>query len=213
MRLQKQEAGLLSLEASICLTLFIFLMLFMYSFFVTFEARNVMAHAALSTADSLALDVYKTDKLTGKDDLAAFFATLISAANSDSPYVSDSKWYTLSEYSTNWNENIYAGVGADDDEDYQDDYGNHAYVSSAFSNVVRQRFFAYLAGSEDNTEIEKILKRYHIVGGMDGVDFSKSKIVGGKLFVVIRYQMDYEYDVMNIVKMTQEQSVCSKLWK
>ena len=37
MERRSSEKGLLSLEASIAVTIFIFLMLFMYSFFVVFE--------------------------------------------------------------------------------------------------------------------------------------------------------------------------------
>ena len=214
MRMSRSESGVLTLEASICLTLFIFLMLFIYSFFVVFEARNVMAHAVLSTTDSLALDVYRTDKLQGSDDMAAFFDTLFHAAlPNDSPFVTNTKWYTLNEYSSDWNNNIYAGEGSGDDENYLDEYGNKAYVSSAFAEVVKTRFFAYLAGSDQKDDIENVLNRYHVVGGMEGIDFSKSRIIGDKLFIVISYQLDYEYDVMNLLGIQFEQSACSKLWK
>lgn len=214
MRRSRSESGVLTLEASICLTLFIFLMLFVYSFFVVFEARNVMAHAVLSATDSLALDVYRTDKLQGSDDMAAFFDTLFNAAlPNDSSFVTSTKWYTLNEYSSDWNNNIYAGEGSGDDENYLDEYGNKAYVSSAFAEVVKTRFFAYLAGSDRRDDIEKVLDRYHVVGGMEGIDFSKSRIIGDKLFIVISYQLDYEYDVMNLLGIQIEQSACSKLWK
>lgn len=67
------EQGLLSLEASIVVTIFIFLVLFLQSFFVIFEARNEMAHVTLATCNSLALDVYENEQLTHSSATMDFF--------------------------------------------------------------------------------------------------------------------------------------------
>ena len=45
-----KEKGSISLEACIVVPMFIFLMLFMYSFFSFFIARNEIGHAVLATA-------------------------------------------------------------------------------------------------------------------------------------------------------------------
>ena len=214
MRKDAKEGGLLSLEASICLTLFIFLMLFMYSFFVIFEARNMMAHACLASAKSLSLDVYETQAVTGSRDLAGWISSLIrKPLNNDSPFVSTNRWFTLDDVSTTWNENIYASQGDEEDEDYQDHYGNTAYVSQEFASVLRTRFCAYITGTSDEDTADEYLKRYHVVDGFSGIDFSKSKIVGGDLYLVVRYQLEYEFDIFHFLDLSFEQSVCSKLWK
>lgn len=217
--MKKKEDGLLSLEASISLTLFIFLMLFMYSYFVVFEARNVMAHATLTTADSLALDVYQTDTVAGSDDLGTLMYDIYHgvyniAGIEESPFHSSDKWYELDGTSTTWNGNIYvSSEGTANDENFSDRYGNSAYVSSELGEVIKERFFAYLAGSDSDEYINEVLEKYHIVGGQDGVSFSGSRIVDGDLYVVVTYALDYEFDVFDLFNITFEQSACSKIWK
>lgn len=219
MRKLKEQNGLLSLEASICLTLFIFLMLFLYSYFVVFEARNVVAHATLATADSLALDVYQTSKVND-DGLAEVISSIINeAAGKDNPFHSTTEWFKNDDpLSTTWNGNIYAPggssvIGDAADPDYQDNFGNIAYVSTEFEQVLKTRFLAYLTGTDNADEINNYLEKYHIVGGADGISFAGSKIVSGDLYVVVTYKLDYEYDVMDLMNITFTQSACSKLWK
>lgn len=219
MKRLKNQNGLLSLEASISLTMFIFLMLFLYSYFVVFEARNVMAQAALAATNSLSFDTYQTDK-THNDGLAEVIA---SNWKSNSPFYTTSEWYENKDsLSTKWNGNIYApgssaiaNVNNEEtkDEDFSDEYGNFAYVSSEFEDVIKTRFFAYLTGSSDTDEINKYLEKYHIVGGMNGISFADSRIVDGDLYIVVTYKLDYEFDVMDLLNITFTQSACSKLWK
>ena len=69
----KREKGLLSLEACIAVTIFIFMMLFLYSFFVVFEVRNEMGHVTLATANSLSLDEYENYALGSSDTVGQIF--------------------------------------------------------------------------------------------------------------------------------------------
>ena len=80
---KNKELGLLSLEASISLTIFIFLMLFMYSFFVVFEARNEMAHLVLSTANSMALDTYSSNTFEKSNSVAKFIYDIYDTVAND----------------------------------------------------------------------------------------------------------------------------------
>ena len=89
-------SGLLSLEASIALTIFIFLMLFMYSFFVVFEARNEIGHVLLSTADSLALDAFANEAAeTGT--VQEILIVVYGAISNDENYTNVRKWYSGSD--------------------------------------------------------------------------------------------------------------------
>lgn len=219
MNKRKKQEGLLSLEASISLTLFIFLMLFLYSYFVVFEARNVMAQAVLATADSLAYDTYQTGKVNN-DGLAEVIASIVNTVmKNNSPFYSSEEWYKNDDpLSTTWNGNVYvpgseAISGATGDKDYKDEYGNVAYVSTKFEEVIKTRFFAYLTGSDNTEEINKYLEKYHVVGGINGISFADSRIVGNDLYIVVTYKLDYEYDVMDLLNISFKQSACSKLWK
>lgn len=55
----KEELGILSVEATIVLTLFLFFTLFIYNFGYVFRAQNYIAHGTLETAKSLSYKSYQ----------------------------------------------------------------------------------------------------------------------------------------------------------
>ena len=188
----KNEKGLLSLEACIAVTIFIFLMLFLYSFFVVFEVRNEMGHVTLATANSMSLDAYENDTLGESDTIGQIFYNVYGqATNSQNDFTDFRKWY--------------------DDSTVTDENGN-VTLSAEFAGVVKARFIAYLT-SGDADEAEEILKRYHVVNGVDGLDFSGSHISDGKLYLSVKYEIEYEFNVFNLGSNKFEHKACSKLWK
>ena len=175
-----KECGLLSLEASIAVTIFIFLMLFMYSFFVVFEARNEIGHVLLSTADSLGLDAYSSNSLDDDNSLQGIIYGIYGHfAKTDGTFTETEKWF--------------------EDETKVED-------------VVRDRFLSYLAGG-DITEADRILDELNVVGGFDGLDFSKSKVDGDDIVVTVEYELEYEFKVFNLANNAFSQTCSSKLWK
>ncbi len=76
---------------------------------------------------------------------------------------------------------------------------------------VKERFIAYLADG-DVAKANKILKRYNIDGGVDGLDFSESTYEGDKLKIVLKYKIEYEFQVFALDGHEMKQSVCSKTW-
>lgn len=188
----KNEKGLLSLEACIAVTIFIFLMLFLYSFFVVFEVRNEMGHVTLATANSMSLDAYENDTLGESDTIGQIFYNVYGqATNSQNDFTDFRKWY--------------------DDSTVTDENGN-VTLSDEFAGVVKARFIAYLT-SGDADKAEEILKRYHVVNGVDGLDFSGSHISDGKLYLSVKYEIEYEFNVFNLGSNKFEHKACSKLWK
>ena len=177
--IQNRTRGLLSLEASIALTIFIFLMLFLYSFLVVFEARNQVGHVLLTTADSLSLDAFATDTLGDDSSLKGIlYGIYTNHTESNGTFTESSKWY--------------------DDANVKD--------------IVKTRFIAYMAGG-DHDKADKILKDLNIVDGIDGLDFSNCSISSDELTLDVKYNIDYEFQVFNLDKLTFSQSCCSKLWK
>ena len=71
---------------------------------------------------------------------------------------------------------------------------------------------AYLGGG-DPAQAEKVLKRYNIRGGADGLDFSGSHSDGEKVWLSVKYTIDYEFRVFRTDGLEMEQTACSKLWK
>lgn len=188
----KNEKGLLSLEACIAVTIFIFLMLFLYSFFVVFEVRNEMGHVTLATANSMSLDAYENDTLGESDTIGQIFYNVYGqTTNSQNDFTDFRKWY--------------------DDSTVTDENGN-VTLSAEFAGVVKARFIAYLT-SGDADKAEEILKRYHVVNGVDGLDFSGSHISDGKLYLSVKYEIEYEFNVFNLGSNKFEHKACSKLWK
>jgi len=186
MRKYNSQRGSLSLEASIAVTSFMFFMLFLYSFFVVFEARNEIAHVLLSTTNSMSLDTLQSEELSGTEDLASIIYTVYSyISEEDKGFIEDSNW------------------GAED---------VNASESVVFRELIEERFIAYLAGG-DEEEANAILERYHIVGGIDGLDFSESYISSGDLHISVAYTIEYEFNMFDLGKLEMKQSACSKLWK
>lgn len=188
----KSEKGLLSLEACISVTIFIFMMLFLYSFFVVFEVRNEMGHVALATANSMSIDAYENDTLGKSDTIGQIFYNVYGQVTSNQNDFTDSrKWYDNSTVT---------------DED------DNVMQSAEFADAVKTRFIAYLA-SGDTDRADEILKRYHVVDGVNGLDFSESYVSSGKLYLSVKYEIEYEFNVFNLGKNKFEHKVCSKLWK
>ncbi len=188
----KNEKGLLSLEACIAVTIFIFMMLFLYSFFLVFEVRNEMAHVTLATANSMSLDAYENSTLGKSDTIGQIFYNVYGqVTNSQNNFTDSRTWY--------------------DNSTETDNDGNET-ISQEFADVIKTRFIAYLT-SGDSNKTDEILKRYHVVNGSDGLDFSDSYVSGGKLYLSVKYEIEYEFNVFNLGNNKFEHKVCSKLWK
>lgn len=216
MQKMKNEKGVLSLEASIVVTIFLFLMLFLYSFFVVFEARNQMAHVLLATTDSMALDPYESGKHSNAGDLSQLLYGLygVFSEPENDGFVSTNDWSNVPGFGfdeTSWDGSIYVD-GSDSSLLEPDEFGNAATTSTTLKTVIEDRFLAYLAdGSIDKAN--EILERYHIKDGWNGLDFAGSKVSSGKLYIKVQYTLEYEFNVFGLGSLTMEQSACSKIWK
>lgn len=223
----KTEKGVLTLEASVAVTLFIFMMLFLYSLFVVFETRNELAHVVLATADSLALDTYEIDKMENSGTLADFFTSLYKTHfDDDSGFTSNEVWDQIAKGAKT------SKPTAGDDQDKEETYvgwdksiyvegsksgSSQGKTSSVLGNVIKERFIAYLADGDENKANELLVKRYHVHDGLNGISFIECHIESGKIYVVIRYKLDLEYSGLLIGRSEKgfvefEQSACSKLW-
>ncbi len=218
MKRLRSERGLLSLEASIAVTIFLFLMLFMYSYFIVFEARNEIAHVLLATTNSLSLDPYGSESVQDSGAVGQFISLVYHISQDsygrDEPgegFVNMMPWtraLTFGIDENTWDGSLY--VPGEIPE--ADEYGNAGAESELLGSVVKARFVAYLAGG-DEAAADRILKRFHVVNGLDGLDFSGTHVASSKIYVNVRYTLEYEYKVFNLGTMSFEQSACSKLWE
>ena len=192
--MRKSDDGVITLEACVSVLSFLILMLFLSSMFVMFMAQNVTAHVALQTSQSLAMDVYRTNtlireegKLVSLGDALTQFVTNMAGSSEDSPYfISDARWYQNAE-------------GKDPE-------------SEVVAEAVKTRFLGYISGG-DEAKADELLKNMNVVNGLDGMDFSESYVTENVLYVVLKYELEYDFNIWNAETLKVEQTACSKLWK
>lgn len=192
--MKADEKGLLSLEACVSVTIFMFLMLFLYSFFTIFEARNEIGHVVLATTDSMAADVFANKNIGDGGNMGQVIYELYGVVtNSDSGFTDYRQWY---------------------EDATEDDGAGNKKLSATFSEVIKERFVAYLTSGK-SSDANEILKKYKVKNGIDGLDFSGSYVDSSKgdLYLKVKYTLEYDYNPFNLGGLEFEQSACSKLWK
>lgn len=91
----ERERGVISIEATIVLTAFLFFMMFLYSLLIMVMAQSAMSTALLRSAQSLSLDSYAVENYYGETGLGPAIADFFGLHGSDSTtaFFSDQKWY------------------------------------------------------------------------------------------------------------------------
>lgn len=81
------------------------------------------------------------------------------------------------------------------------------------ADVARERFTAYLRG--DKASGNGLLDIIGVSGGIDGIDFSESKIEGEYLLLKIRYTQEFPFNLMDIASFSRLISLKVRLftWK
>lgn len=181
-RLTENQRGIISLEACISVLSFLILMLLLAGLFRMFMAQNLTAHAALESAQSLALDAYSGKK------------------------IGNGSWESTGSLLNG----VFDRINNDDFSSYDDWFSENADVS--VENAVEKRFIGFLAGG-DRTKADQLLKRLNVKEGIEGVDFSFSKTENGMLYVEIRYQLEYDFQIGGLGTVEVKQKACAKLWQ
>ena len=93
---------------------------------------------------------------------------------------------------------------------YKETYGNAGDVE----RMCKTRFCSYLAGSE--VAADTMLRAMGVVNGVNGIDFSESKLDGRDLTVSATYKIRLLFGIrafgMDLFDFDASQSVCSRLW-
>lgn len=193
------KLGVITIEACITGILFFFMMLFLSGLFVVYIAQSKVANTALKTVQSLSYETYYINKL----HLTNF-----------SGYTEDGSISTSIGY-------LVSRIFSENDATYPDNFS----YSQKFLNdnlwwkaekadvgeIVKQRFIGYLSGG-DEKQADKILEGMNIVNGLDGLDFSESYVEGEVLHIVIKYTIEYPFDIADLGKRQTKETVCSRLW-
>ena len=183
------ERGAITLEACVSVLSFLILMLFLSSLFVMFMAQNVTSHAILQTAQSLSLDAHLIESLIKQED-----GKVANLSDQVSDFVA--KLFGSSE------ENPYFVT---DSRWYNGD-------STLIAEAVETRFVGYLSGG-DETKADELLTNMNVVDGLDGIDFSQSYVQDNTLYIVLQYELEYDFNIWGLGTIDVEQRSCAKLWK
>ena len=200
---KKHESGSLTLEALICVLLFVIMMITLASLFPMFMMKNASSHALMQAGEALSLDAYSLNKF-GKDvhkavtgsggedvtqigsigDILTGLIVPLFGSSEDSPnFVSDGKWYDVDAINPDYSKVIAAA---------------------------KAMYIGYLAGSEDNAKA--FIETMRVTNGLDGISFDGTKVEGGVLYINITYEIDWPFKI-GLKPVTVTQSTCSKLWK
>ncbi|MGM9603117.1 MAG: hypothetical protein ACI3W5_16215 [Faecousia sp.] len=186
---KESQSGAITLEACVSVLSFLILMLFLSSLYVMFMAQNVTAHTAMQTAQSLALEAYSVEKMVIKDDNSAF---------------------TVSDVVTLFVKKMF-GSSEENPSFVADTYWLND-TQTQLGQIVKTRFIGYLNGG-NTADANEFLKKINITKGTDGLDFSESQIKDGTLYVVVKYELEYDFNIWGVKPIQVKQTACAKLWK
>lgn len=179
MKRQNSQSGAIAIEASIVLTLFIFFVITMYSFFMVFEVQGKISSTIIQSAQSLSLDSYSTDRTHAEfgDKDSPLLKLLTSfgiekSVKSDGYITTSDGWYKTECTAT---------------------------TNAELAEVIKARFIAYLTNEGTETAADELLKKLKVENGISGLDFSESSIDSeGNINIVVKYKVNYVFDCPTI---------------
>lgn len=192
--------GAVSIEACIVLTLFIFFVLALYSFFAVFEVQGKVSSAIMQSAQSLSVDAYNIDRIyvdfdEEEHDEISFFATLVSDFGLQNSVINE--FYATKN--NNW-------------------YKTHSKAkdNAELQRVIKERFIAYLTDEGTEAAAKELLKKLRVEGDIGGLDFGESEIdEDNNLIIRLKYKVNYVFDcpTINLQPIEFNQSTSSRLWR
>lgn len=195
--------GSITIEACVALTLFMFLILTLYSFFYVFEAQMKIKLNLIRTAESMSVDPFvssRVDKATlGHDATISDFLSSLSLylVTKNDSFVSEGTWYK--EFDSKEDNVIKA----------QNEYQKN---QADLGNVAKTRFVALYNGGDEAAMVQS-LNKLRVVDG--NVDLSESVMENGNLKLVASYKLKYlfDYPAFKMPDIEMKQTAVSKVWK
>lgn len=205
----ESQRGMIALEACISVLTFLILLLFFSGFFVLFMVQNMTAHAILQTSQSLSLDVYAIESLIKDDDGTlgkvsdhfTEFVTRLLGSSEDSPYfITDYHWHAPDVDKT---------TKPEGETEPEPEAGP---VVNEVAEAVKLKFVGYFAGGDEN-RADELLEYMNVVNGLDGLDFSLSYVEGDMLYIILNYELAYDFNLWEVDNLKVHQQACARLWK
>lgn len=178
-----REKGSLTIEASIALTAFMFIVVTILSFSTVYKAQSIVSHATLQTSQSLAVESYYRETIS-KSGSADLLSKLIK----------------------------FAGfLGLDGGSGIDDGYASLGDEGTDFYKIVKETFAYSIA--EDITSADQLLKKAGIEKGLDGIDFTYSSVSGGDIIINAQYEVKLPFSFFGERTVTLSKSAKTKAFK
>lgn len=186
--MKKKQEGILSVEAAISLTIYLFAMMFLVNVGQVYRAQNYMAHGLLQTGQMLAFSSYEYGTDTTISKLGDGFMRLVTSL------------FGLVGGSHNSNGSKL------DESNIKLAWKDGRYPEAA------KTAFGYCAG-KDTVETNGYLEKYGITGGIDSVDFTQTCRNGKDLCIRAQYRVDLPFAFFNISHIDMHQQIVCGLWE
>ena len=190
------QDGAIAIEACISLTLFLIIMISLYSVIRLFTVQSMISHAAQEACQSIALENYsQTLFKTG---------TLQQIPSSVFDWISGGHregFSTSADFS--WGE-MLSPLTPEESEKKQ--------LNTNMSNA-KQRFAAYLGGGIEKSD--ELLKNYGVVDGLNGISFAGTDKSGTDMTIKVSYKIRllFYIEMFRFGEFESTQTVCCRLWK
>lgn len=194
--MRKRTQGIISVEASIAIVLFLFCMLFFYGFFYMTMARNAIGHALIQTGQSMAMEAYESNIFTGSEYAIG----------------------GINDGVDNWSQVVNKLMDAIGPEKlvvggkngFADDSRWYDGTTSALAGVIKTRFANYMAGGEAAAGTR--LTAMGVKDGLSGLDFSESYVKSGDLYIKLTYKIEPWFNWFDLPPIDFTMQTKSKLW-
>ena len=175
----KKQKGSLTVEASIALTAFMLLVVFILGFGRFNRAQSLVSHATMQASQSMAVDAY-------------FGATIGDLKTTQSLQ----KLEMFFNFITNGESDVFTAVADSSDKTV---------------DKARRHFVRAIADTEE--EANEILLSLGVKDGLNGIDFSKSKIDGKDIIVHVEYTIEIQFAFTDDAEIEMSKSAKSKAFK
>ena len=160
-----EQDGAIAIEACISLTLFLIVMIALYSVIQVFTVQSMISHAMQEACQSMALENYNQSMFkTGTlQQIPSKVFDWISGGHREN-------FSTSADFS--WKELLLPSSSTSGEAQ-----------TALYDSNAKQRFAAYLGGGVEKAD--ELLKNYGVVGGLDGISFAGTEKSGTDMTIQV----------------------------
>jgi len=199
------EKGILSIEASIVLSVLLFFVFFLMDFGMIYRAQNYIAHGAVQTTKTLSYKSYEYNTIkTGSTELALSIISAITGAITDEKSQEQNlklKWKSLDDWGEDFEIQEEDSADVKSKKELKGNKAKEAYKECA-------EFVFYNTAGKDEATVKKQLEIY----GIKDLTFSDAKKTKTDFSIEITYKVKLKYPFFGLKEVTLRQAAKSRLW-